>query len=249
MSETCGDNLMTKSHIGPLAIFMMFLLVPDALATADVDIASGPWWFQSPTVWLYPLQTLACAAALFAWRRHYTFGPVRGLGLAVLLGIVGIAIWIAPGFLFQRYGMADGWWQHLGFDARTDGFDPASVANHSVAFGNVVLAMRFLRLVIVVPLAEEIFWRGFLMRFLVNPDGDFQDVPFGTHHNVSLVVVTTLFVLAHAPVDYAAATIYGLLAYWVAVRTKSLAACVVMHAVANLVLGLYVIATGQWGYW
>jgi hypothetical protein len=37
--------------------------------------------------------------------------------------------------------------------------------------------------------------------------------------------------------------------YFVAVRTKSLAACVVMHAVANLLLGVYVVSTKQWGFW
>jgi hypothetical protein len=33
------------------------------------------------------------------------------------------------------------------------------------------------------------------------------------------------------------------------VRTKSLGACVWMHAVANLLLGFYVMKTRQWGFW
>jgi membrane protease YdiL (CAAX protease family) len=37
--------------------------------------------------------------------------------------------------------------------------------------------------------------------------------------------------------------------YFVAVRTKSLGACVFMHAVGNLALGLYVMKTQQWGFW
>ena len=36
---------------------------------------------------------------------------------------------------------------------------------------------------------------------------------------------------------------------WVAIRTKSLFACVICHAVANLLLGIYVTLTQQWGYW
>ena len=35
-----------------------------------------------------------------------------------------------------------------------------------------------MRLVIVVPLLEEIFWRGFLLRYLIHQD--FMRVPFGT---------------------------------------------------------------------
>jgi membrane protease YdiL (CAAX protease family) len=55
--------------------------------------------------------------------------------------------------------------------------------------------------------------------------------------------------VAHASIDYAAAIVFGSLMYWLAVRTKSLAACVLAHAVANLILGVYVMVTQQWGYW
>ena len=46
-----------------------------------------------------------------------------------------------------------------------------------------------------------------------------------------------------------AALIFGLMMYGLAVRTKSLSACVLMHATANLILGLYVVSTQSWGYW
>jgi CAAX prenyl protease-like protein len=241
---------MVRSHAGPLIVFMLFLMVPDLIGLNSAAAQSQTrWWLTSPQIWLYPLQTLVCGAVLWAFWRHYQFRPFAGLGLGLLCGIAGIALWIAPGWLYQHFGMSDGWWKHFGFADRDSGFDPAIIKQHSVVAWVGFFVMRFLRLVVVVPLVEEIFWRGFLMRLLVDPDGDFERVPFGTHHNPSLVVVTTLFVLAHAPVDYLGATLYGLLAYWVAIKTKSLGACVLMHAVANLLLGIYVVSTQQWGYW
>jgi len=36
--------------------------------------------------------------------------------------------------------------------------------------------------------------------------------------------------------------------FWM-IRTKSLGDCVLMHAVTNLLLSLYVIAYWQWQYW
>ena len=54
---------------------------------------------------------------------------------------------------------------------------------------------------------------------------------------------------AHSPSDYLGALVYGTLTYTLAVLTKSLTACILMHAVANLVLGIYVMITGQIGYW
>ena len=50
---------------------------------------------------------------------------------------------------------------------------------------------RFLRLVIVVPLVEEIFWRGFLLRYLINEK--FTEVPIGAFSWFSFGVVTVAF--------------------------------------------------------
>ena len=55
--------------------------------------------------------------------------------------------------------------------------------------------------------------------------------------------------LEHGTVDYVPALITGVLFNAVAVWTKSLWACVLAHAVTNLGLGLYVMATRQWGFW
>ena len=74
-------------------------------------------------------------------------------------------------------------------------------------------------------------------------------VPFGRHDWRAFATVTGLVVVAHQTEDYLGALIWGTLMYWLTVRTKSLAACVIMHAVANLLLGIYVLKTKQWGFW
>ena len=154
-----------------------------------------------------------------------------------------------PGHLFEMWQMPEGRWQYLGFSARTDGFDPSPLKANGSPLYVFVVAMRFVRLVIVAPLIEELFWRGFMMRYLVDLDGDYWKVPFGTFNQRSLLIVTAMVVAVHAPVDYAGALIFGLLMYGIAVRTKSLSACVIMHATANLILGLYVMNSHKWGYW
>ena len=42
------------------------------------------------------------------------------------------------------------------------------------------IAVRMLGLVVLVPLIEELFWRSFLIRWLIDPE--FQKVPIGTDH-------------------------------------------------------------------
>lgn len=252
-ANTAVDAARTKAHVGPFVIFMAFLAVPDVLGLCGIEIpaANSPdvsWWSVSQ-VWLYSLQTVACAIGLWWWWKHYEFRPASGVLLGIAFGVVGIALWILPGYLFRHWEMNEGWWQYLGFTARNEGYNPGQLRNHGDAIYFGFLAMRFCRLVLVVPLIEEIFWRSFLMRILVDPEGDFWKVPFGTFHLRSLAVVTGLFVMAHSSADYSGALIYGLLTYWLAVKSKSLTACVAMHATANLLLGVYVLQTGQWGYW
>ena len=229
---------------------MVFIGLPDIPAAIGLPLPdTGPWYLTDPLQWLYPVQTVIYLFILFTWRKYYHFAPHQDLLYAAAVGAVGIAIWLAPGYLYRTVPLQDGWWRHFGFASRCFGFDPTAVWDAGTFQYRLVVVFRFLRLVVVVPLVEEIFWRGFLMRYLADLDGDYWQVPFGTHHRRCLVIVTGMFVLIHSPVDYAAALIYGLLAYHVAVKTKSLSACVVMHAVANLLLGIYVMATQQWGYW
>lgn len=237
------------AHVLPLAVFMLLNAVPPALGVKNPDL---PWWRHAPEQWVYPLQTLL-VGGLLAWGwKHYVFRPFRGFGLAVLLGVVGIVVWCLPAWAYLRVteggGTVPGWLEWFGIAEREDGFDPTIFEGEPVWYAASV-GMRFIRLVVVVPLIEEIFWRGFLMRYVVADGGDFRRVPFGTHRWLSFMVVTAGVVLAHHSLDYFGAFIWGVLMYWLAVWTRSLAACVLMHAVGNLLLGLYVMFTRQWGFW
>ena len=241
----------TEAYLVPFICFMLFLAVPDVLSSLGVISENAELADRKNTLllWLYSVQTIATLIVLGVFWRQYDFRPHKGWLLAIGAGILSIVLWILPGHLFELWNMQDGWWKYLGFIARKHGFDPNATAGTSASLYGIVLAMRFVRLVIVAPLIEELFWRGFLMRYLVDLDGDFWEVPFGTYHKRSLIVVTGLVVLVHSPADYFAALIFGLMMYGLAVRTKSLSACVLMHATANLILGLYVVSTQSWGYW
>jgi uncharacterized protein len=166
------------------------------------------------------------------WRLMEWRAP-RHLLLALTVGALAFALWIAPQ-------------QWLNLPPRKEGFDPEFFG----AFGwpcALNLGLRFLRLVIVVPLIEEVFWRGFLLRFLI--DENFTQVPFGAFSWKSFGIVSVLFCLEHSPSDWPAALATGMLYNFLACRTRNLAACVFAHAVTNLLLGIYVLHTRQWGFW
>ena len=246
--------MKTLAHVLPLFVFLAVLLLLPLLEGVGFYVDNEdlyPWYRHAPEQWLYPVQAIIGIVLLFVYRRHYDFGPVHGIGigLAVAAGLLGITLWLLPGLIFSIEGMEEGWWKILGFTSRSEGFDPSDAGGSDSAYYWLSVGMRFVRMVVVVAFVEEIFWRGFLMRYLLDKDGDYWEQPFGKFSWLSFLVVTLLFMFAHSPSDYLGALVYGSLAYALAVKTKSLAACILMHAVANLVLGIYVMVTGQLGYW
>ena len=233
------------AFIAPLAVFLLLTSLAGWLRVKNPEL---PWHMRAPELWVYPLQCVVCLGMLWMWRRHYHFSPwsVPGVAWAVGLGVIGIAVWLLPSALHEWGGVRGKPWQWLGVQGRVDGFDPGDADER---FLGLVVAMRFLRLVVVVPLVEEIFWRGFLMRALIDDGRRFDDTAFGTFGWRSVLVTTVLFALVHQPVDWAAAMAFGALMAWLTVRVKSLGACVLMHAVANAILGIYVMQTELWGLW
>lgn len=243
------------AHVMPLAVFMVLLAPFQLTGWLKWDHPDAAWWQQFPEQWQYPIQSLICISLLIYFRKNYTLKWSGGVYLGALMGVVGIAFWILPTQLHSWLGLEgeqEGVLKCLGVMPRDDGFNPQDLADK---FGGSQLAywssliMRLFRAVVVVALVEEIFWRGFLMRFLLDMDRDYWKVPFGKPAWVSYVVVTLAFMLIHQPVDYLGAFIFGSLMYWVAVRTKSLLACVVMHGVANLIMGWYAITFEKFGLW
>ncbi len=108
------------------------------------------------------------------------------------------------------------------------------------------LAIRFLGLALVVPIIEEFFLRGFIMRFVVRED--WWDVPFGHVTPLAAVLGTAVPMLMH-PAELLAAFVWFSLVTWLMIRTKNIWDCVTAHAVTNLLLGIYVVTQHQWQLW
>jgi CAAX prenyl protease-like protein len=216
------------AHVLPMIVFILLLG-----ATNLFKQPVGSLWVIAPEFWIYPLQTLLCAALLVFFRGQYEFHPLRQPSLVLAIGLFVFLLWIAPQ-------------QFLHFPHRGDGFNPEVLKFNPGLYWTTIL-LRFLRLVVIVPLVEEIFWRGFLLRFLISEK--FDSVPFGSFSWISFAIVTVAFALSHAFADWPAALATGALYNLVAYRTRSLLSCILTHALTNLALGLWIVATRQWGFW
>ena len=226
-----GATHPQRAHFGPFLVFLGLIGLGEFVAKIFEGQAVA-WPLSRTIYWVMPLQTLVCGYLVWQWRAHYQLRwPARPV-FTVFIGLLVLAIWVAPQ-------------QWLGFAPRLEGFDPAFFGEGTGWWVNVIA--RFLRMTIVVPLVEEIFWRGFLLRYLI--DEDFMKVPFGTFSWLSFAVVTLGFTFEHSQPDWPAAALAGMLYNAVAYHTRSLSACVLAHAVTNFTLGFYVLRTGQLGFW
>ena len=219
------DSVKPKSDLVKLVVFAL----PMAVFITLLGLTSA----GNAAYWVYPIQTVICGALVVWFWRDYEFRAPRAAWVALAIGVVVFALWIAPQ-------------QWLGFGGRLTGFDPEIFVNGSKLYWFTVVA-RFVRLVIVVPVVEEIFWRGFLLRYLISDK--FTTVPVGSFSWLSFLVVTLAFTFSHSRPDWVAAFLCGALYNLVAYRTQSLASCVLAHATTNLLLGLWIMQTRQWGFW
>jgi CAAX protease family protein len=173
--------------------------------------------------------------------RGYLRAPFSVSALSVAVGIVGVVVWIGLWMLDREF---------LGLGSlvgiEREGFNPFEALGATPVWMWAFLSVRFLGLVVIVPVIEELFVRGFLMRYVDSTK--WETLPLGHATRMSVGAVVIYAVLSH-PGEALAAVVWFSLVTWLYVRTRSIWDCVVAHAVTNLLLGLYVIGTGTWELW
>jgi CAAX prenyl protease-like protein len=158
---------------------------------------------------------------------------------SVLLGIAVFFIWIAPDVLVPGYR------NFILFSNAIVGHPAANTASAD-KISLLFLVFRVLSSVITVPIIEELFWRGWMMRWIAAKN--FTDIPVGTYNAEAFWMVAVLFASEHGPY-WDVGLVTGVIYNWWAIRTGNLTDCVIAHAVTNACLAIYVIGWGQWQYW
>jgi CAAX prenyl protease-like protein len=189
---------------------------------------------------VYTIKIALTAAAIgLAWPAYRQF-PFRASPLAVLVGVVGVVLWVGICKLELEMLLGLGNLMDLG---RRAAFNPLEQWPDSPALAYGFLAIRFVGLAVIVPIIEEFFIRGFIMRFVI--DQDWWKVPFGTLTPAAILAGTVLPVLMH-PAEALAAAVWFTLITWLQFKTKNIWDCVLAHAVTNFLLGCWVVTSGDW---
>jgi CAAX prenyl protease-like protein len=227
--NTIIDNPAFK-RILPFAVYMIFLLVFDLLKPLMPEGLLA----DNYTAITYPIKILAVTAVLIYFYKSYDELRFDNLQAAHVLGalatgVVVFVLWINMDWDFATLGSSEA-------------YDPRILPGKTYyAF----LAVRLAGTALVVPVFEEIFWRSFVLRYIINRD--FTAVKIGAFSWMSFIISSLLFGSEHYLwlAGIMAGVFYNLLLYW----TRSIYICIIAHGVTNLLLGIYVIRTGNWQFW
>ncbi len=246
----------TIFRCAPFVAYMLFIALDQGLRSLTerglVHLS------ETSFLYLYPVKAVVVSLLLILFLKNYDelrFSDWKNLPATIVSCIVGaivFVLWINMAWTIQdittllhsateKIGLGLSWSTQS--PPTASGYDPYRIQDTFTR--NLLIFSRLAGASLMVPVMEELFWRSFLLRYLVN--NDFTRVAVGTFTWGSFLIIALLFGLEH---DYLLAGIMAGVAYnLLAVYTKSIAQCVLAHGVTNLILGIYVLNSGKWQFW
>lgn len=219
-SKAIAQKVETRNPIAPYLMPFLAILAAGMLAR----LVSGQF------EWFYSLRLFAAAGALWAFRDAYRKLDWRFGWLGVLCGLAVFVLWL---FVDQIMGTVSA-------------AMPAKLATAPGTLRAAWIGLRALTAVLIIPVAEELAFRGFLFRRIIA--ANFESVSFRTLRWTGLVGSSVLFGLMHGE-RWIAGTAAGLLYAFAMQGRGRLGEAVMAHAVTNGLIATYVVAFGQWQLW
>jgi exosortase E/protease (VPEID-CTERM system) len=179
---------------------------------------------------LYPLRVFATAGSFYFYRRELAAIRWSASFGVVALGLLVFAMWIA----LARHN-----------DPSLNAIFAAGLNSLPTWERSAWLSFRVVGAVVTVPIAEELAFRGYLMRKLIADD--FESVRLGQFTWVSFLASSILFGALHG--EWLAGILAGMGFATALYRRGLLSDAIVTHSVANALLSAYVLTTHNWSLW
>jgi len=246
-----GGSLLQRHRWLPFVLPLLVYMLAGSLEPTPEEVGGKGIGLAIPYAyypWVYAGKlALTGAAIAFVWPAFRRF-PFRVSWLSLAVGVAGIFVWVGLCSLRFETDVLAPLLESIGAEGliasgTRSAFNPFEQLAGRPAAAWAFLALRLLGLVAIVPLIEEVFYRGFLMRFVVQ--ADWWEVPMGEANTTAVVLATVVPMLMH-PAELLAAAAWFSMITWMYLRTRNLWDCVVAHATTNLLLGAYVLQSGEW---
>jgi exosortase E/protease (VPEID-CTERM system) len=209
------DKFFAMALLAPLLVLMAVSMLTSA-SSSGFDI-------------LYPLRVVAIALALCYFRKSYKGLGWKGTWHAPVIGVAVFVIWILlePDVDSSKTELSQG------------------LAELTKGTATVWLIFRVLGSVFMVPLAEELAFRGYLIRKLIAKD--FENVAIGQFSWLSFVLTSVLFGLLHE--RWLAGTLAGMGYALALYHRRQLGDAVVAHMTTNALIAIFVLTQARWSLW
>ncbi len=199
--------------------------------TALAGLLTG--FFHYDFDFFYPLRTIFVLAVVWwaikgKWRETFRFDM-----LSVGVGLMSFGFWI---FAFENF---------TDESIRHDQVIPTALATLPAWVANLWLGFRILGSALVVPIVEELAFRGYLMRRFCSDEID--RVSFQFVRPVAIIASSALFGFGHDM--WIAAALVGVMYALIAKVQNELSGSVAAHSLTNALVAVYVLSTGSWGLW
>ena len=204
-----------------------YLLPFIAILTAGMIAHSASAGFE----WLYPLRLFAAATLIWIFRSQYKRMDWRCGWLGPLLGALAFVVWMS----------FDG----LRGPQPASGLSMALTGSSSLA-RITWLVCRTVAAVVTVPIAEELAFRGFLIRRLMA--SDFESLGLRSFNWMAVLVSSAVFGLLHGG-RWIEGTIAGAIYAMALLHRGRIGEAVVAHATTNALLAMMVLVRGAWYLW
>ncbi len=200
----------------------LHLLGPFLAMTAAGIIAAA---FTAQGYWLYALRVIAISAALLVGWRFYRTLSWRFNAEALAIGVAVGVVWIAT-----DPGKAEA--SELG--AWIAALPPAAAA--------AWIMMRLFGTIILVPIAEELAFRGYIHRKLIADK--FEAVAEGAFAWKAFIISSALFAFLHD--RWLSGALAGAAFAIALYRSGKITGAITAHMSANAIIAFWAIAVGQW---
>lgn len=216
------------SRIIPFGVYMAFVALAEIckpiFPTLDIQAL-----FDT----LYPVKTGAALMALIFLRKYYddiNWSELKQWNQTLISLLIGVGVYVA--------------WVNMTWPFAVTGelsdYKPAH--QYGPTFQ---IAIRFAGAAVVVPIMEELFWRSFLARYLLNRN--FAAVNPGSFTLFTFIATALLFGLEHQL--WLAGILAGLAYNYIYLRSGSVVQCILCHSITNTALGIHVLTTREWYFW
>ena len=186
--------------------------------------------FSTDFDYLYPLRVATPLIPLWLFRSYYVGLRSSWSWTPVLLGFAVFVLWVALEPPASPEDVA---------------VIPSALAEMPTAVAAFWLLARVLGSVVVVPVAEELAFRGYLLRRLI--DADFTAVSPKHFTVTSFLVSSVAFGALHG--RWLAGILAGMIYAAAQYRRGEISDAIVAHMVTNALLAAYVVIFGHWAFW